>query len=352
MPSIATDRRILAHWKLLGLLALSASLCAPAHAGLLDLLKPAEKPLVLTAQSDFTAAMTQAAQSPAPQLKIRGEAPPRLGISSFEVRYITDNSVSQTRRSIGVGPTREARASVQYQLEAPGPEVYQALTDGMLAQLREQLAARGYQLLSTEEMQADADFAAKLAATPRATQREPGFFARSGEVLTFGSGTIEASGVMMGMSDIRRAERMGNDIGFIKVILVVDFASLQEMGLGERISSGADAGVKAKVGLAIAAEPASNSPSQLHLFTSLGGMPLPLRSTIYLEQPIAKSITAVSESSGEAAIGFLKALAGGSSRGARYRVTPADDYAEQMAAGLQLVARMLAEALPMRASAK
>lgn len=349
MPSLAAPVRILAQG---AALVLSALLAGPAHAGLLDLLKPAEKPLVLTAQSDFTAAMTQAAQAPAPQLKIRGEAPPRLGISSFEVRYITDNSVSQTRRSIGIGATREARASVQYQLEAPGPEVYQALTDGMLAELREQLVARGYQMLSAEEMQADTDYAARLAATPRATQREPGFLSKTGEVLTFGSGTAEAGSLMMGMADIRRAERMGNDVGFIKVILVVDFASLQEMGLGERIGSGADAGVKAHLGLAIAAEPASNSPSQLHLFTSLGGMPLPLRSTVYLEQPIAKAVTALGESSSEAAIGFLKALAGGSSRGARYRVTPADDYAEQMAAGLKLVARMLAESLPMRASAK
>lgn len=337
--------RILSRGALLALLACGG---LPAQAGLFDLLKPSEKPLVLTDKSDFTAAMTQTAQQPSPQLKIRGEAPARLGISTFELRFITDNSISQTRRSIGLGQSREARASVQYQLEAPGPEVYQALTDGMLEQLREQLKARGYSLLSSEEMQADADFAAKLAATPRAAQREPGFFTKTGEVLTFGSGTVESGSVMMGMADIKRAERMGAEVGFLKIILVVDFASLEEMGLGERITAGADAGVKAKVGLAIAAEAASNSPSQMHLYTSLGGMPLPLRRTVYLEQPIAKRITAISESKTEAAIGFLKSLAGGSSSGARYRVTPADDYAEQMAAGLKLVARMLAEALPLR----
>ncbi|MDM4767637.1 hypothetical protein [Pelomonas sp. SE-A7] len=350
MQAFAADFRILAQATLLTLaLAIGST---PAHAGLFDLLKPTEKPLVLTEQSDFAAAMSQTAQKPVPQLTLRDKTPPRLGISSFEVRYITDNSVSQTKRSIGIGQTREARASVQYQLEAPGPDVYQALTDGMQAQLRELLTARGYQLLSNEEMLADAEFAAQVAATPRAAQREPGFFSKSGEVLTFGSGTVDGGRFMMGMSDIKRAERLGPDVGFLKIILVVDFASLQEMGLGERISAGADAGVKAKVGLAIATEPAGNSPSQLHMFTSLGGVPVPLMRTIYLEQPIAKSVTAMGESTSEAAIGFLKALAGGGSKGARYKVTPADDYAEQMAAGLKLVARMLAEALPMRASAK
>ena len=44
-------------------------------------------------------------------------------------------------------------------------------------------------------------------------------------------------------------------------------------------------------------------------------------------------------------------LSGGSSRGSRYVVTPADDYQQQLEDGLKLVMKVLAESVPVRQAA-
>lgn len=319
----------------------------PVAAGLFgDLLKPADKPVVLDEKSDPKQILASAVKEKDPALSIRGDRLKRVGISALQITFVTDSSLSQTKKRIGIGTSGEARANVNYKLEAPSPAVYQAVVDRMRVDLEKAIAARGYEVISPDALMADSEFAAKVANTPQARSNDPGFFSGRGDIIVNAKGTADTFGVMQGVAEMKLAERLGAGVGLIKVQLQVNFAALEEMGFADRALSGADAGVKHKIGLSVDSNGQSNSPSQLTLSTSLGGWPRPLLSTIYLPNPIAKDVKQLGESKTDAAIGFLKSLAGGSSTGASYVVTPADDYAEQLGGGLSLVAKVLAEALP------
>lgn len=315
-----------------------------AHAGILDMLKAKDKPIVLERDSDMRKTMALAIKESDPIFHVRGDKITKVGISAFQVKFITDSSLSQTRKNIGSG--NEVRAAVQYKLELPPIEVYQRITDLMRTQLENELRERGYEIISTEKLVEDTDFAAKVRNTPSLTNSEPGFFSKSGEITVHASGTADTFGIMQGAAEMHLAEKFGSGAAMLKVKLVVNFASMEEMGFVDRALAGADAGIKHKVGLSIEADSASNSPSHLALGTPLGVWPMPIRSRIFMTNPIAKQVEKLNESTSEAAIGFLKSLAGGSSHGTRYLVTPADDYEAQMSEGLKLVMSLFAETLP------
>lgn len=324
---------------------ISLCLSGVAHAGILDYLtKSNDKPIVLDASSDMKKTMALAIKESDPIFKTRGDKITKIGISAFQVRFITDSSLSQTKKNIGSG--NEVRAAVQYKLEVPPLEVYQRVTDQMRAQLEEEIRARGYEIIPAEKLAEDSGFAQKVSSTPNVSNNEAGFFSKTGEIVVHAKGTADTFGIMQGANEMRLAERFGSGAAMLKVSLLVNFASMEEMGFVDRALAGADAGIKHKVGLSIDAIPASNSPSHLALGTPLGVWPMPIRSKIYLNNPIAKNVEKLNESTSEAAIGFLKSLAGGTSSGTRYLVTPADDYEAQLTSGLGLSMKLLSESLP------
>ncbi len=315
-----------------------------SHAGILDMLKGSDKPIVLERTSDMKKTMALAIKESDPVFKVRGDKITKIGISAFQVKFITDSSLSQTRKNIGSG--NEVRAAVQYKLEVPPIEVYQRITDQMRAQLETELRDRGYEIIAAEKLMENAEFGPKIRNTPSLTSSEAGFFSKTGEITVHATGTADTFGIMQGAAEMHLAESFGSGTAMLKVKLVVNFASMEEMGFTDRALAGADAGIKHKVGLSIEADSASNSPSNLALGTPLGLWPMPIRSRIFMNNPIAKKVDKLNESTSEAAIGFLKSLAGGTSQGTRYLVTPADDYEAQMSEGLKLVMSLCAETLP------
>ena len=97
----------------------------PANAALFgDLLKTEEKPIVLDEKSDPRQVLVSAAKDKEPALSVRGDKIKRIGVSALQVTFVTDSSLSQTKKRVGLGATGEARANVNYKLEAPAPSVY------------------------------------------------------------------------------------------------------------------------------------------------------------------------------------------------------------------------------------
>lgn len=335
-------------WKLVSILLVSFPIST--HAGVFDLLtKSNNKPIVLDEKSDFRSVLAQSARENNPQFNPRNELIERIGISAFQIHFVTDSSLSQTKKNIGSG--REARASVEYKLEAPSPEIYQVITDQLLEQFQSELRSRGYEIIPAEELQLDADFAKRLSSTENIKNREAGFFTKNGAIVVNARGTADTFGIMQGATEMHLAERFGKGSAMLKVRLQINFASLEEMGFLERAVAAADAGISHKVGLTLDTTPDSASPSQISMATSSGLWPRPLMLPIYMNQAIAKKLTKLNESNTEAAIGFLMSLSGGSSRGSRYVVTPADDYQQQLEDGLKLVMKVLAESVPVRQAA-
>ena len=83
-----------------------------SHAGILDMLKGSDKPIVLERTSDMKKTMALAIKESDPVFKVRGDKITKIGISAFQVKFITDSSLSQTRKNIGSG--NEVRAAVQF----------------------------------------------------------------------------------------------------------------------------------------------------------------------------------------------------------------------------------------------
>lgn len=130
----------------LGGVSILLFLCSqlPVAVGLLgDLLKPADKPVVLDDKSDLKQILASVVKEKAPALSIRGDRLKRVGVSALGITFVTDSSRSQTKKRIGIGTSGEARANVNYKLEAPSPAFYQAIVNRMRVDLEKAVAARG-----------------------------------------------------------------------------------------------------------------------------------------------------------------------------------------------------------------
>lgn len=322
-------------------LALAA---APAHAGLLDLVRGSDPPLVVQDDSDLTAALQRALDEKNVTVSPR-ESVRRVGISAFEVRFVTDSSLTQTKRRMGLGTTGDSRASVAYQLQAPSPEVYQALTDQLRDAMEKAIAERGYEVVGAATLGQDADFAAKVAATPAAAKADPSFFSRTGAIVVHATGTADTFGFMGDATEMHLSGRLGPDVALLKIRLVVNFASMEEMGFAERAANGGGAGIEHQVGLTVDGTHESDELSRLVMVTPSGGWPRTFRRTVQLPDPIAKEVKKADIGNGERALGVLRTLMGSSGSSVKYVVTPADDYAARLQAGLTRVVRMMAVSL-------
>lgn len=329
------------------LVCLLAGAAGPAQAGLLGALTGGDKPktVVLEEGSDMGAALVEAINDGNPFAKVSvGEQSLRkVAISAFQVKYITDSSMAQTKaRSFGSDKT--SRTAVAYRLEGPTPEQLQAITDRTRDRFAQLLAERGYEVLPPETLLADPGFAPLVAEAAAAQVKGGSLLSADGSIVTHARGTADLFGMMgpakaMGMSDRLQAL-------MLHVKLIVNFASLEEMGWMDRVAKGAASGVTHEVRLSVGNSP-GNEESGLWVITGVGlKNPYPLRRKVYLPSPFAKEVRKLEKSTGEVAFGVLSTLMGNSAQSSSYLVVAADDYPDRVSHDLELVDRMLAEALP------
>lgn len=330
-------------------LCLAALLAAgPAWSGgLFDKITGGDKPktLVLEDGSDLPAQLVEALNdgNPFARVSIAEQKLRRVAISGFQIKFLTNTAQSSVRKNLGGG---DSRAAVAYRLEGVTPEQMQALTDQARQALEQQLQARGYELVSAEELLADPDFARLASEAAQARVSDPNLLSTAGLVTVNAKGAADLFGVM-GMTRVMGLSERLNAL-MLNVKLVLNFASLEEMGWLDRAKAGADSGVSHQVRLSIdTRQNGSGEESGLWIVSSRGLQnPYPLRRKVYLPSAFAKEVRKLESSKTEAALGFLASLAGGGSVSASYLVVAADDYAERVAHDLGLVDRLLAEALP------
>ncbi len=326
-----------------------AGAAGPAQAGLLGALTGGDKPktIVLEDGSDMGAALVEALNDGNPFAKVGvGEQSLRkVAISAFQVKYVTDSAVAQSKAS-SFGSSNTSRTAVAYKLEGPTPEQLQAVTERARERLAQLLAERGYEVLPPEALLADANFAALADAAAAAQVKTTGLLGADGAVVTHAKGTADLFGIMgmtkvMGLSDRLQAL-------MLNVKLVVNFASLEEMGWMDRVAKGAASGVSHEVRLSIdTRQGGGGEESGLWVVTGAGlKNPYPLRRKVYLPSPFAKEVRKLEKSTGEVAFGVLSSLMGNSAQSSSYLVVAADDYPERVGHDLGLVDQMLAEALP------
>lgn len=329
--------------------AMTALTPLSAQAGLFQALTGGDKgkTIVLEEGGDMSAALVDAVNdgNPFAKVSIGDQALRKVAISAFQVKFVTDSAVSQTKAS-SFGSTSTSRTSVAYRLEGPTPEQLQAITERAREQFAQLLVQRGYELLPPETLLADADFAALAARAGEAQVNSAGLLSSSGVVVTQARGTADLFGVMgmtkvMGLSDKLQAL-------MLNVKLVVNFASLEEMGWADRVTKGAASGVNHEVRLSIdTQQDGQGESSGLWIVTGAGlKNPYPFRRKVYLPSPFAKEVRKLEKSGGEVALGVLSTLLGNSSQSSSYLVVAAEDYPERVAHDLELVDRMMAEALP------
>lgn len=334
-------------WAAAGLMCLLAGTAGPAQAGLLGALTGGDKPktIVLEEGSDMGAALVEAINdgNPFAKVSIGEQSLRKVAIGGFQVKYITDSSVAQTK-SRSFGSDKTSRTAVAYRLEGPSPEQLQAITDGARERFAQLLAERGYDVLAPEAVLADAGFAPLAAEAAAAQVKTTGLLRSDGAVVTHARGTADLFGMMgpakaMGLSDRLQAL-------ILNVKLIVNFASLEEMGWMDRVAKGAASGVTHEVRLSVGNSPGTEE-SGLWVVTGAGVKnPYPLRRKVYLPSPFAKEVRKLEKTTGEVAFGVLSSLMGNSAQSSSYLVVAADDYPERVGHDLGLVDRMLAEALP------
>jgi hypothetical protein len=330
---------------------LLAGAAGPANAGLLGALTGGDKPktLVLEEGSDMAAALVEAVNdgNPFAKVSIGDQTLRKVAISAFQVKYVTDSSVAQTKSS-SFGSSSTSRSAVAYKLEGPTPEQLQAITEQARERFVQLLAERGYEVLPPEALLADASFAALAGDGAGAQVKGAGLLSADGVVVTRARGTADLFGIMgmtkvMGLSDRLQAL-------MLNVKLVVNFASLEEMGWADRVAKGAASGVTHEVRLSVDTRQTNGGggeESGLWVVTGAGVKnPYPLRRKVYLPSPFAKEVRKLEKSTGEVAFGVLSSLMGNSAQSSSYLVVAADDYPERVAHDLGLVDQMLAEALP------
>lgn len=128
----------------------------------------AESPVVFDAANPTAVA---GAFRPSDMAKLASSAT-RVGISSFQVEFITSSSVSA--QTSGFGGYGRASVSGYYTLGGVGPEDFQAVTDALHRHFSESLMARGYTVLGAGELGASATHAlasAKAATSPAANAK-------------------------------------------------------------------------------------------------------------------------------------------------------------------------------------
>lgn len=314
-----------------------------AHAqGLFGMLRGGPKePILLEDSTEWKAAAADAFGKRPDDGKVR-----KLAISAFRINFITDTTKGQT---IG-----KSDASMSYQLEVLPATVYQAITDRTRDAFVAALKERGIEVLPQDALLADADFAARAAEAAKPQVREANVLRNTGSIVVNASGTADNWGVMGKVHEMKLAEKAGDGVGLVGVNVFLTFATLEQMGWFERATSRTTegervgAGVKGALGLSLASDENGNGgASEISLSVPTGNYPMKMHRVLGLKQPFAKS-TENATTGADVAAGVLGALLGRNSATSRTLVKPADDYEQQVSAGLAQAMRVFAEQLAPR----
>lgn len=265
----------------------------------------------------------------------------KVAINSFQIDFVTRSSA--TAQTVGFANTGRANASLYYNLTGLAPADFQAITDQLFAQFTASLAQQGYEVLSREQMNANASYrkmSGEAAASPMSRST------RGGEAMVYsptgvpllrmmGEGTKDASmfglvGAMvgagsMGMMDMAMLPTELNatvlDVRF--ALNYVDMASNTGSFLG-RLSGSAVASAKLQPTL-------SAESTVLHVRSATAGTTIELQTALVLQGNAIREVkdtTSTADTVGVAAVNVLAALAGINSSSSSKTMSAMADPAE------------------------
>lgn len=265
----------------------------------------------------------------------------KVAINSFQIDFVTRSSA--TAQTVGFANTGRANASLYYNLTGLAPADFQAITDQLFTQFTTALAQQGYEVMSREQMNANASYrkmSSEAAAFPMSRSTRGGeamVYSPSGVPLLrmMSEGTKDASmfglvGAMvgagsMGMMDMAMLPTELNatvlDARFS--LNYVDMASNTSSFLG-RLSGSAVA--SAKLQPTLAAE-----STVLHVRSATAGTTIELQTALVLQGNAIREVkdtTATADTVGVATVNVLAALAGINSSSSTKTMSAMADPAE------------------------